>query len=516
MPATIWSPSIEPSPTEQRILARCKKSKLFIFLRLNRHRLFDEAFQRELAAMYSERPGGKAVVAPALLAMVVILQAALGVSDEEAVEFAEMDRRWQMLLGTLGSEDAPFSQGGLFNFRQRLIAHDLDRRLLERTIDLARETRGFGYTALRAAFDASPLLGAGRVEDTFNLIGHAARDVVSTVAKKLNLTMEEAARRAGIPLLTGTSLKAALDINWDDPAEKKAALERLLGQVRALGEFLQRELADALAGPPLAEQWATVRQILAQDLEPDPGGGTRIRRGVAKERRVSVRDPHMRHGRKSKSSRFDGFKRHLALDVDHGVILGAAITPGNRPEGEAADDLFADVERQGLRVAHLHIDRGYLAAPAVEARRAAGTEVYCKPFPLHNAGRFTKADFQLDLAAGRVTCPAGQSSPLVPGSVARFPARACLPCPLRSRCTAAARGRSLSIHPKEPFLIELRARQRTLEGRALLRKRIPVEHSLAGIARTQGRRARYVGVRKNLFDLRRHAAVFNLYATARS
>jgi hypothetical protein len=44
----------------------------------------------------------------------------------------------------------------------------------------------------------------------------------------------------------------------------------------------------------------------------------------------------MRHGRKSKASRFDGFKRHLGLDLDAGLIVAAAITPGNRPEGDAA------------------------------------------------------------------------------------------------------------------------------------------------------------------------------------
>jgi hypothetical protein len=35
----------------------------------------------------------------------------------------------------------------------------------------------------------------------------------------------------------------------------------------------------------------------------------------------------MRHGRKSKSRRFNGFKRHIAADVDRGVILACAITP---------------------------------------------------------------------------------------------------------------------------------------------------------------------------------------------
>ena len=52
----------------------------------------------------------------------------------------------------------------------------------------------------------------------------------------------------------------------------------------------------------------------------------RIRQGVAEDRRVWVADPEMRHGRKSKSQRFNGFKRYLAADVDRGLILACAIT----------------------------------------------------------------------------------------------------------------------------------------------------------------------------------------------
>ena len=55
----------------------------------------------------------------------------------------------------------------------------------------------------------------------------------------------------------------------------------------------------------------------------------------------------MRHGRKSKSKRFNGFKRHIAADVDRGLILACALTPANRPEDEAIPSLTTDMERQG-------------------------------------------------------------------------------------------------------------------------------------------------------------------------
>src|ERR1700728_3889305 len=136
-----WSPSVTWSKREQFLIGRMTRTgKLFAFLRQQRHELFDGPFQLELGAMYRSSGEGKQPVAPALLAMVLLLQAYTGASDAQAVELAIVDARWQMVLGVVGQDEAPFSQGALPAFRQRLIAKDMDQRLLERTIELARTT----------------------------------------------------------------------------------------------------------------------------------------------------------------------------------------------------------------------------------------------------------------------------------------------------------------------------------------------------------------------------------------
>ena len=105
--------------------------------------------------------------------------------------------------------------------------------------------------------------------------------------------------------------------------------------------------------------------------------------------------------------------------------------------------------------------------------------------------------------------------PFEPGRTVRFPKDACAACPLRARCTTSSHGRSVSIHPDEALLAELRHRQQDPDGRAKLRERVAVEHVLAHVGHWQGRRARYRGTRKNLFDLRRVAVVHNLHVIAR-
>lgn len=288
----------------------------------------------------------------------------------------------------------------------------------------------------------------------------------------------------------------------------------MLGQVRSLGAWLERELSEQVQQPPIREQWELVQRLIAQDTEPDPdGSGPRITEGVAKDRRISISDPDMRHGRKTKRKRIDGYKRHIAVDLDTpGLVCAVALTPANQPERVAAKPMLEDIARSGQTLSELYIDRGYLGDETIEAHRAEGLRVHCKPYPLRNGDRFSKRDFEIDLDAQEVRCPDGAVVPLKLGAVLHFPVKRCNVCPRRAQCTRAKQGRarSLSIHPQEPFLLELRQRAATLEGRKDLRERIAVEHGLASVHNRQGDRARYRGLRKNLFDLRRHAALRNL------
>lgn len=513
---SFWTPPADLSDDEVAIVRRLKRTgRLFSFLRTHRHEIFDESLQGELVAMYDvESRKGRPPVPPAMLAMATLLQAHEGQSDAGAIEDTVLDRRWQLVLGCVGATEPPFSQGALFDFRQRLIAKGLDRRLLEKTVEVARRTGGFGDRALRAALDSAPLWGAGRVEDTFNLIAHALEVVAECAAAVLGVKKEAVVEQSGVELIGKSSVKAELDIDWSDEEQRHQALQRLLLDVERLRAWVAEQLADKVAKSPMKEALDLLARVVEQDLEPDPDrGGQRIRKGVASGRRISVNDPDMRHGRKSKSRVFNGYKRHIAQDLDNGLILAVAVEPANRPEHEVVEALEADLE--GL--AELHIDRGYLASPIVEKMRQAGLHVVSKPWTPTNGRRFSKLSFTIDLDAGNVTCPADKVAP-IRGRHAKFRATDCDACPLRESCTTAAEGsgRSISLHPQEAFHQELRSRQRTPEGREELRKRVAVEHGLAHVCRRQGPRARYMGRRKNLFDLRRVAAVENLWVADRA
>lgn len=506
-----WKPEIALTNAEKFICTRLKRTgKLFVFLRHNRDKIFNESFQDELNTMYSSSPRGKSPIPAAQLAMVTLLQAYEQTSDAAAVEDSVFDKRWQMVLGCLGSEIPPFSQGVLVEFRARLIAYGLDKRLLERTVELAKESGDFGYKNLRIALDSAPLSGAGRVEDTYNLIGHALEIVLECSSIVSGISREEISEKASLKLLNKSSIKAALDIDWSNKQEKDNAINQLLKEVSSLRDWIKVTLKEMKNMPPLRDALALLEQLIEQDIEPDPErNGSKIKDGVAKDRIISLQDQSMRHGRKSKSKKINGYKRHIAKDIDSDLILAAAVRPANEPEHFISAELKKDVERFG-KVDELHIDRGYLAGSWANSMSKDNKIVYSKPWRSSRKKYFVKEDFKIDLAANKVTCPQGKQAH-IKSNYAKFLSSDCHNCPLKIRCTKAKKGRTISIHSNETLLIKLRELSQTPEGREKLRERTSVEHSLAHVCNRQGARARYIGLDKNNLDIRRVAAINNLH-----
>jgi len=318
-----WNVPIDLTKQEKWICSKLKRTgKLFIFLRQNRHLIFTEEINRKLLSMYDDHPRGKPSVAPALLAMASLLQAYGQVSDASAVLDSIFDQRWQMVLGCLGHDMAPFSQGTLCDFRHRLVRYNLDVMLLERTVEIAKDVGGFCYKQLRIALDSAPLQGLGRVEDTFNLIGHALELLVDCAAQIKQIPASEIIQGAGLCIIGQSSIKAALDIDWSDSQEKKNAINTLIKDVDAMRKWLTNQPLDFRNNQYLKEVLVLLETVLTQNIEPDPdGAGSKIIDGVAEDRRISITDKDMRHGRKSSSRTINGYKQHvLSVEQNRGYM----------------------------------------------------------------------------------------------------------------------------------------------------------------------------------------------------
>ncbi len=508
-----WDCPIDLTKKEKLICARLKShGKLFVFLRNYRHLIFNDDINQQLIDMYTEHPKGKPPVPAALLAMATLLQTYEQKSDAGAARAGMFDMCWRMVLNCLGEDDVPFSQGTLCDFRHRLIKHNMDVILLEHTVLIAKQFGGFGHKQLRIALDSAPLQGAGRVEDTFNLVGHALELLVDCAAHIKLVPEEQIITETGAVLIGKSSIKAALDIDWSEPAEKYDAVNTLLSDVEKIRLWINKQGSFVTEHKELKESLSLLETVLEQNVEPDPDGGSKIKNGTAPDRRISISDKDMRHGRKSSSRTINGFKQHVAVDLESKLILATCLRPANEPEHKASEFLKPKVLSYGP-VEEMSIDRGYLAADWTTELYKEGKTVIAKPWTPASKNKYSKRNFNINLELANVTCPAGNTV-AISGKQrerAKFPASKCNECLKKSECTESNNGRVVSIHKNEQMMQDLAFYIETAEGRADARERVKVEHSLASICNRKGPRARYTGLRLNEFDLNRTAMITNLH-----
>jgi hypothetical protein len=253
-----------------------------------------------------------------------------------------------------------------------------------------------------------------------------------------------------------------------------------------------------------------------QDVAEGDDGVFRIVRGVARDRVISTVDPEARHGHKSRNRRFDGYKTHASVDPDSELIDEVAVTPANTPDRDAVDDLLAP-SADDQDKPEVVGDSAYADGDTRDRLAKSGYTLRAKVPPVRNrGGRFSKDRFEIDLGKGSVTCPAGQIVAITAsrggGGKASFAAH-CGTCPLRKACTAAKRGRSITIHRHEALLQAARAEQVTPEWVERYRADRPiVERKIAHFARRAwgGRQARCRGLARISTDVDTRAAAVNL------
>jgi hypothetical protein len=458
------------------------------------------------ADMYAESARGRPTVPARVVATVMLLQSFEGLSDREACDRLEVDLRWQAAAGVDAGYRA-FHPTVLVGMRNKLRASARPRRLFEDTKIVARQTGAIRHRA--RVLDSTPLLDAVATQDTVTQLRAAVRKVLAALdqaGSPLGATVRQALRRDDDYARPG---KPPCD--WDDPAAREALVDELVRDaLAALG---------AVDGRPVPAAAADAVDLLAlvagQDTEQGEDGVFRIARKTAQDRLISTVDTQARHGHKSRHRRFDGYKAHLSVDPDSELIEEVAATPGNAPDRDAAADLLA--EHTGSEDKPDVVgDSAYGDAATRAHLEAQGFTVTAKCPPARNAGgRFPKDRFAVDLGAGTVTCPAGQTAIIVPA--ARGGGRAsfrpwCATCPLRLACTASRRGRPLTNHPHEAVLQLARAVQRDPAWQQRYRADRPiVERKVSHFTRRAwgGRNARTRGLARITTDLVTRAGALN-------
>jgi hypothetical protein len=307
------------------------------------------------------------------------------------------------------------------------------------------------------------------------------------------------------------------DIDWTDPKRRAAQLKILVQDADAALDLAAAQADD----PEVRSAGWMLTKVLGDDVVTDEHGDPQIGHGTASDRIISVTEPEMRHGHKSKAQRFDGFKTAVATEIETELILDMADLPATRGDGEHLMPTVRRVEdHAGVTVERIIGDGAY---PSGKNLAACATH---EPAPIDLVGPLSrvadpevaKSAFQLDLEAQQATCPEGHT---VRGTRARihghpavqfrFQRAYCAACRLFVRCVQGkVQGRTITTDDYERYRQLARQRQETPEFRELYRKRSRVERKQAELVRHGLRHTRYLGQAKRSLQRLWTAAAVNL------
>ena len=458
------------------------------FLADHRHELFPDQMFEDLFPSGRGRPSVPADV----VASVMVLQALEGLSDRDAARALKDRISWKVACG-LALDDEGFDYSVLAYWRARLKNSERPERIFE-AVRAVVDATGVLRGKARRALDSTLLDDAVATQDTVTQLIAAVRRARRVVpgAAEVPVSAHDY-DTAGKPVIA-----------WDDPVAKAALVDGLVKDALAIiGAF-----PEPPAEPEAASALGLLALVAGQDVEQAGDGTWRVAEKVAPDRVVSVVDPEARHMHKSRSEYRDGYKAHIAVEPETGLLTAIALTPANAADAPVGVELLAG-KRPGLQVL---ADGAYGSGEALAALAKAGYRRAIKPHPLSIAvpGGFDRDDFVVDAKAGTATCPAGHTVSLTPGRAAVFGAL-CRGCPLRERCTKSATGRVLRLHPHDAELVESRRAWRDGDFAEEYRRWRPmVERSIAWLVAGGNRRCRFRGVKANQLGVSLRAAAINL------
>jgi IS5 family transposase len=484
----------DPNPELLDAMAMCghlvARDSVHWFLAEHRQRLFPDEMFADLFGSGRGRPSVPADV----VATVMVLQALEGLSDRDAVAQLRNSISWKVAAGR-SLTDEGFHPTVLTLWRNKLRASERPQRIFDAVREVIDAT-GILAGKTRRALDSTVLDDAVTRQDAIMQLVAQIRRVRRLVpaAKALELVAHDYDNDPGKPVCA-----------WNDRADIDRVVTELVNDAHTILAALDGvELDDTQT-----EAVGLLALVAGQDVEPGDEDGTwRIAPVTRPDRMVSVHDPESRHVHKTTSNYRDGFKAHVGVEPDTGLITACELTAGNVGDAQAAPDLLAGEPSPVVVLADSAYGSGGFRAHLVEH----GHTATIKPIPLTAKvlGGFTIDDFTIDTTAGTVTCPNGLTVTINRTGSAIFGAR-CQNCPLRSRCTTAIRGKQVKVNEHHDLLAAARAHALTEAFNQPYRQHRPmVERSIAWLVRRGGRKVRYRGIARNRIGFAHRCAAINL------
>jgi transposase len=487
------------------------------------------------AVAYGTR--GKPGISPAQLAMVTVLQFTENLTDRQAADAVRGRLDWKYCLG-LPLDDEGFDFSVLSEFRARLVARDLERKILDLLLD---RLKGLGLVSAggRQRTDSTHVLAAIRGLNRLELAGETVRAALEALAAAIPDWL------AGVIGASWQQVYGARIDNLHLPASETARV-KLAEQYGRDGYHLL-EAVHAPGAPGWVRELPAVQALrviwVQQYYRVIDEHGEKVIRREAREHgvppgRLKLVSPYDLDARycEKRGKGWEGYKVHLSETCGEpepdgtrqapNLITSVATTAATVPDAAMTEPVHDRMAAAGLMPAEHVVDAGYTSADLLLGARARGITLLGPLLsgspPQARSGGYTAEAFTIDWDHQQVTCPQGAAStvwcPCVQQEkrqaiVVRFAAATCRECPARARCTTSRTGRQLFLRSREVHeaVAAAKAGQTSQHWKQRYNIRAGVEGTMRQATHVTGiRTARYIGLDKTRLEHTAAAAAVNL------
>jgi IS5 family transposase len=446
------------------------------------NQVVDFSFARQILNDRYHPDIGRPAEDPQFMLRLCLLQYIYGDSDRQVVENARLNLAYKYFLGLAVDSEVP-DYTTVSYFRIQRLGEEKFRSVLEQIV---RQCTDKGLVkGKRQIIDSTPVIANISSSSITGLVRKCRENALKTIAKQD----------------AGTAEKLGLKELQDAGSVKYASTEEgLQKEIEAAGQLLDKVTVE------LCEKRLIPNEELGKDLELLEKAVV-DREEHAKDKLLSPVDPDARMGKKAQNT-WPGYKAHLIMEEETGIITGVVTTPANTTDGSQLKPLLKEqADVHSLKPQELTADKAYDWGENLEAlanNRTIANIALSKVNHRNGAGYFTVDDFLYDPENVKLMCPAGHISTNCyseilynnkPGYAFQFKPSLCNTCPLKTKCVKNKQGRRVYISYYEPYFRLARERLATEEGKQAYRNRYKIEQKVADLTRYCGlRRCRYRGL----------------------
>jgi len=473
--------------------------------------LSDLVTEQDFADLYSTIGG--AALSPVLLALVTLFQLMEKLPDRAAASAIRLRIDWKYAL------HVPLAWTGfhftnLNHFRQRVLEHQAEYRVFDQLLQKL-VTLGFVRPHGKQRTDSMSVLGLLAKLSRLELVWETLRVTLKAIAAQTPTWLEQTVPEVFLAMYHVEHH----DYNLTEPQSADA-----IRQAGADGLWLIQQLTHAPQVVQDLVEVQTLRTVWAQHFESDDDGTYHGPR-THLEGHGLIQSPHESEAR-YREKRGKGWQGYVAqvsetaeAKGDPNFITDVAVTDAQVSDVNALPDIQARLAKRDLTPSEQYVDQAYVSGTRLADSEDLGIKLM-GPIAA-DAGHptlFPLSAFTLDLGTRQALCPGGQTTTVWTRSIradgswvetAHFGV-VCTPCPLRTGCTTAATGRTLSLHEHHAQVVRRRAEMQTPEFWQAMQRRPPIEGTISQLVRQGVRQARYRGLPRVNLQLIFTAAGINL------